>query len=150
MAETRIKGAKGLDDKLNEIAKALDKATTLKVGFFADATYPDGTPVAMIAAIQDFGAPAAGIPPRPFFRNMVAEKSGEWPEAIATLLKDNDYDSAKTMEQVGSAIEGQLKQSIVDTNEPALKPATIKRKGFSKPLVDKGIMIASTGYKVDE
>lgn len=32
----------------------------LKVGFFAHSKYPDGTPVAYVAAIQELGYPAGG------------------------------------------------------------------------------------------
>ena len=109
---------------------------------------PDGKPVAMIAAIQDFGAPSRGIPPRPFFRNMVRDKKGEWPKAIAGLLKANDYDAVKVLGITGEAIGGQLRQSIIDTNSPALAPSTVKRKGFSKPLIDTSVMINSIGHEV--
>jgi hypothetical protein len=143
-----IKGGKKLQIKLAEIAKMASNADLVRVGFLEKSSYPDGTPVAMVAAIQDFGAPKVGIPPRPFFRNMIAEKSSEWPRAIADLLKANDYDAAKTLNQVGEAVAGQLRESIVATNEPPLAPSTIKRKGFSKPLIDQGIMIGAIDYEV--
>lgn len=125
------------------------KATSVDVGFLEGATYPDGTSVPMVAAVQEFGAPSRGIPPRPFFRHMIAAKSPEWPSAIAGLLKANDYDAGKTLGQAGAAIKGQLQQSIVDTNSPPLAQSTIDRKGFSKPLIDTGHMMASVGYRVD-
>lgn len=144
----RMRGGEGVDRKLREIGDAISKPATLRVGFLEGATYPDGTPVAMIAAIQDFGAPAVGIPPRPFFRNMIARKSPEWPEAAGALLVANNYDVQKTFGQIGEAIAGQLRQSIVDTNSPALAESTVARKGFSKPLVDTGHMLNSVNYEV--
>ena len=78
-----MQGGKDLEAKLRALAQKVASPATLRVGFLEGATYPDGKPVAMIAAIQDFGAPRAGIPPRPFFRNMIAAKKGEWPGAIA-------------------------------------------------------------------
>jgi hypothetical protein len=143
-----ISGGESLARRLNEIAKSVTTAATVKIGFLENATYPDGTPVAMIAAIQDFGAPSVGIPPRPFFRNMVKDKSPGWPDAVAKLLKANDYDAAKTLDMVGQAIAGQLRQSIIDTNEPPLAPATIARKGFDKPLIETSHMINSVDYEV--
>lgn len=148
MTSSGLRGGEKLEAALREIADMVDGGGGVKVGFLANATYPDGTPVAMIAAIQDFGAPGAGIPPRPFFRNMIAEKSPEWPKAIADLLVQNGYDLAKTFEQVGQGIAGQLRQSIVDTNDPPLAPSTIARKGFDKPLVDTGHMLNSIDYEV--
>ena len=106
----------------DKIARAIGKAGTLRVGFLEGAKhYPDGTSVAAVAAVLDFGAPRAGIPPRPFFRNMIAAKKSEWPDAIAKLLVANDYDADKTLRQAGAAIVGQLQQSIRDTNAPPLK-----------------------------
>jgi hypothetical protein len=146
MAE--IKGGEKFEAALSEIARMLGASRQLKVGFLSTATYPNGTPVALIAAIQNFGAPRAGIPPRPFFSDMVKKKSPEWPAAIGKLLVSQKYDAARVMQIMGEAIAGQLRQSIVDTNDPPLAPATIRRKGFDKPLVHTGHMLASVDYEV--
>jgi hypothetical protein len=80
---------------------------------------------------------------------MINAKSGEWPKAIANLLKANDYDARVTLEQAGAAIAGQLTQSIVDLVDPPLVASTIKRKGFDKPLVDTSHMLKSVVYDVE-
>jgi hypothetical protein len=80
---------------------------------------------------------------------MIATKQGEWPKAIAALLKTHHYDVAAALDEAGAAIAGQLRQSIVDTNSPPLKPATIRRKGFAKPLVDTGHMLNSIDHEVE-
>lgn len=49
-----------------------------KVGFFPSSKYEDGTPVAYVAIIQEFGSPEQGIPPRSFMRTTIAEKQNEW------------------------------------------------------------------------
>ena len=146
MAE--IRGGDQFEKGMQEISRMLGRGRGVRVGFMSRATYPDGKPVAMIAAINEFGAPRAGIPPRPFFRNMIARKSGEWPAAIADLLRENNYDAAKVLEITGHAISGQLRQSIIDTNEPPNAPSTIERKGHSKPLVDTGHMLKSIDFEV--
>jgi hypothetical protein len=143
-----ISGGGKLKAALAKISQGVDRAAVLRVGFLENAKYPDGKPVAMIAAIQDFGAPSRGIPPRPFFRNMVAKHKAEWPKAIGDLLKANDYDAVKVLGIAGEAIGGQLRQSIIDTNTPALAASTIRRKGFSKPLIDTSVMINSIGHEV--
>jgi hypothetical protein len=145
-----IRGGKKFEAKLAAMVRLVSRPATLRVGFLENARYPDGTPVAMIAAIQDFGAPSVGIPPRPFFRNMIKNKQGEWPKAVAGVLKANNYDAVKTLEITGAAIAGQLRQSIIDTNSPPLAPSTIQRKGFAKPLVDTGHMLNSVDYEVQE
>lgn len=142
------RGGNKLVDKLRVFSEHIGSARAVRVGFLENATYPDGTPVAMIAAIQDGGAPAAGIPPRPFFRNMVATKKAEWPGALGEALKDNGFDALTALHLMGQGISGQLRQSIVDTNSPPLLPATARRKGSSKPLVDSGHMLQSVDYEV--
>lgn len=143
-----IKGDKKLEGALAHLATQVSKPGTLRVGFLENATYPDGTPVAMIAAIQNYGAPGAGIPPRPFFSNMVAAKKGGWPKAVEENLKANGYDATKALVAVGEGIARQLRESVINTNAPALKPATIKRKGSAKPLVDTGHMLGSVDFDV--
>jgi len=125
-----IRGGDRLAAELAKISARVKKGATLQVGFLEGSTEPDGTSIPMIAAIQEFGAPKANIPPRPFFRNMIAAKSGEWPKAVGNLLKENDFDAAKTLGQTGEGIKGQLQQSIIDTMEPALSPVTVMLRGM--------------------
>lgn len=133
---------------LAKISKGVSQPAVLRVGFLAGGTYPDGTSIPLVAAVNEFGAPSRGQPPRPAFRNMVAAKKGEWPSAIAGLLKANDYDAVKTLQQAGEAIAGQLKQSIIQITSPPLKPSTIKRKGFDKPWIETGHLLNSVAYEV--
>jgi hypothetical protein len=120
-----ISGGDRLERYLADLSRKVKSASQLKVGFLEGATYPDGTSVAMVAAIQNFGAPSKGIPPRPFFTNMVKEKSGNWGVQLAELLKRNDYDAHKALALMGEGVKSQLRQSIVDTNDPALSAVTL-------------------------
>lgn len=125
MISSTLNGGARLKDKLDRIAREVGTGGSLKVGFLAGATYANGTPVAMVAAIQNFGAPAKGIPPRPFFSNMIKDKSDGWPKGIATQLKETNYDVEATLERTGQAIAGQLRESIINTNVPPLSPVTL-------------------------
>jgi len=149
LAAVTIKGGEKLATRLAEIAMGLKTPARLKVGFMENATYPDGTSVALVAAVQEFGSPANNIPPRPFFRNMVAAKSGEWPDAIAALLKAHNYDAVSVLNLTGGAISGQLQASIANFDAVPLKPSTVKAKGFDKQLVDTGNMMKSVTFVVD-
>jgi hypothetical protein len=102
----------------------------------------------MVAAIHNYGAPKAGIPPRPFFTNMIKEKSPGWPKALATNLVANNYDVDLTFRQMGEGIQGQLQDSILNGDWTPLKPATVAAKGFDKPLVDTSHMINSVAYVI--
>lgn len=143
-----LKGGDKLSAVLQRMAGAVTSAQSVKIGFLAGSSYPDGTPVPLIAAINEFGAPSRGQPPRPFMRNMIAAKSPEWPDAIANLLKANDYDADKTLAQVGEAVAGQLRESIMSLVDPPLAPSTIRAKGHGKPLIDTGHLLASVDYEV--
>ncbi len=143
-----IKGGDKLAAALAKISKGVSQPAVLRVGFLAGGTYPDGTSIPMVAAVNEFGAPSRGQPPRPFMRNAVAKYKGEWPKAIAGLLKANDYDAVKVLGITGETIGGQIRQSILDTNSPPLAPSTIARKGFSKPLIFHSIMINSIAHEV--
>lgn len=143
-----IRGGEKLEAALREISAKVSKAATLRVGFLEGATYPDGTSVPMVAAIQEYGAPKANIPPRPYFRNMIAEKSPSWGGAVETNLLAQNYDVERTLELVGDGIKGQLQQSILDTNSPPLSKVTIAAKGFDKPLIHHNDMINAAAYEV--
>lgn len=143
-----LSGGDKLASYLHRISRQADKSATLRVGFLEGATYPNGTSVPMVAAIQEFGAPSKGIPPRPYFRRMIAEKAETWGPAVGDLLTANKFDAEKTLGQAGAGIKGQLQQSIRDLTSPALAPATVAAKGFSKPLIDTGHMLNSVDYDV--
>jgi hypothetical protein len=145
-----INTASKLAAKLAKIVQSTEGHPRVSVGFLRDASYPDGTPVALVASVQEFGSPANNIPPRPFFRLMVAEKSGGWPEAVRLNLKATDYDAHKTLDRVGQGIAGQLKDSIKTLTDPPLAPSTIKRKGFDTVLIDTGHMLNSVDYRVED
>ena len=120
-----LSGGDKLEAYLKDLARKVSTPGTLNVGFLEGATYPDGTPVATIAAIHNFGAPGRGIPPRPFFSKMIAEKSDRWGDQLARILEANDYDVGKSLNLMGEGIAGQLRQAIVDMNDPALSAITL-------------------------
>lgn len=139
MAE--VTGGQNFERVLARIGTNASNAREVRVGFLASATYPDGKPVALIAAIHNFGK-------WPFFSTMIKEKQAEWGPAIANLLVANNYDALKVLQLTGEAVSGQLRQQIVDTISPPNAPSTIARKGFDKPLVDTGHMLNSVDYEV--
>lgn len=120
-----LKGGDGLEAKLRELAGKVQRGATARVGFLEGSTYPDGTSVPLVAVIQNYGAPARGVPPRPFFSNMIADKAGGWGASLGQVLKAADYDAGGALELFGEGVAGQLRQSIVETAEPPLSPVTL-------------------------
>lgn len=159
-----LKGGDALRRRLGNIAKRLDGKQELRVGFLEGATYSDGTPVALVAATNEFGRferteegevrrDKDGVafhvqPPRPFFRTMIDENSPNWGRQIGKLLKANGGDSAAALDAMGSVIKGQLQRSINQFTSPPLAPSTIAAKGFDKPLISTAHMLRSVDYEV--
>lgn len=116
MAVRQIKMSDAVTAKLKDLA-AKAKGT-LKVGFIDNDQAP-------IAFWNEFGHKGRfPAPPRPFFRTMVEKESTNWPQMIAEELKRSGMDGNKTLKYMGEHIEGALKQSIIDTNEPPLSLVT--------------------------
>jgi hypothetical protein len=144
-------GGAGLEAYLQGILDNATNAREVRVGFLEDATYPDGKNVATIAAIQEFGAPSAGIPPRPFFRSMIADKSPQWGTILGALLDTHGYDAAQALALMGEGISGQLRQSIVDTVAPPLSPITLllrQMRADDPDLVVTGKVVGEAAKRV--
>lgn len=154
MVAKSFTGGAALAAKLREIAAKAGKAGTLKVGFLEGSTYPDGTSVPMVAAIQNFGAPAAGIPARPYFSNMVAEKSPEWGGKLGKIAVATDYDMKQTLELMGDGIKGQLQEAIIKADRFApLSPVTVMLRGMKsndQSLVVTGKTVGEAARRVAE
>lgn len=142
----KISGGDQMDETLRALRDNAENASVVDVGFLEDAKYPDGTQVASVAFWNEYGTRRA--PARPFFRDMIADKSPEWPRAISNLLVQNNYDAEKTLNIVGEAVAGQLAQSIYDFDRVPLAPSTIAAKGFDKQLIDSGQMVNSIRHEV--
>lgn len=120
-----LSGGAKLQAKLDEIARGLRNSYELKVGFLEGATYPDEshTPVAQVAFWLNYGTSTA--PPRPFFTNMIKDKSDEWGPALADFLAESNFDVVGSLQMVGEGIRGQLQQSIIDMDSPPLSKITL-------------------------
>jgi hypothetical protein len=70
-------GGAALEAKLREIAEKVGKANTVNVGFLEGATYPDGTPVALIAATNEYGGTVT-VPEHDVTINRNLKKNGEF------------------------------------------------------------------------
>lgn len=188
MGADGMAGGDRLMAHLDRILARVKSAQAVRVGFLEGATYPDGTPVAKVAAVQEFGGSmkipertqdlnfkinantgqsrfaradkanfaqtvtipehTVTVPARPFFRNMLDAKAKDWGAKSAKVLKAADYDASVTLGRMGELIKGQLQGSIRDLTSPPLAASTVRAKGFAKPLIDSGHMLASVDYQV--
>lgn len=120
----------------------------VRVGIIEQANYDgsDGESVAQVAFWNEYGT--ATIPPRPFFRNTIAEHKDEWPKQAAEMLEANGGDVRQALADMGEVVKGQIKMTIQDFREPPNAAATVKQKGFDKPLIDTGTLWRSIDCEV--
>jgi hypothetical protein len=145
-------GGEKLQARLAEIAKSLESGGTLRVGFLEGGQENNGASLPMVAAIHEFGAPAAGIPPRSFMRPTVAKHSAEWGNEIAQQLPRNDYSAEIVLGSLGEIVRREIQQSIVEIDTPALSPVTLMlRKMFGNhPEEIRGRDVGAAARKVAE
>lgn len=156
-----VKVRRGRDGGIKRVEKVIKAIGNLRieVGYFNTAKYPDGTPVAYVAAIQEWGYAAGGIPPRATIRPTIAEKQSEWGRQIAGATSgaiDGNVNIRKAYEAIGAMAAGDIGKKITQIMSPPLKSSTIRARqsrkktpGVSaKPLVDTGLMLQSVTHKV--
>jgi len=138
----------------------------VKIGVLEGATYPDGTPVAAIAAVHEFGT--AHVPARSFMRSTLAAKKESWGKGLAYQLKASG--NVKTaLTALGEVASKDIQKAIEDGLSPKLKDETVAAKirrgksnttvnnkrnlGISRPelpLVATGTLQEAIDYEVVE
>lgn len=137
---------------------SLPPGVSVSVGFFPGAKYEDGTPVAGVAAVHEFGL---GVPARSFMRPTIAENAqpgGRWSQAIVQSLQ-----GGKTLEQAahtfGNFARGDIQAAIAAIANPPLDEGTLRARRTrknpppnqsTKPLVDTRILYPSVQYEVSK
>ena len=105
-----------------------------------------------VAAVHEFGAPAAGIPQRSFIRATIDAHAPEIVELQATLAAQvvaGKLTARAALDMIGAKVAAMCQSRIAEGIAPALKPATVRRKGSSKPLVDTGQLRSSITWRVE-
>ena len=129
-----IQSNPGVIQQLINNLKALN-GTQGKVGWFESAQYEDGTPVAVIAQIQEFGAPGKSIPPRPFMRPTAIEQQNPWSQLAAQVSKrvvTGKMTSVEAMELLTLKAETDVSKTIAAITQPPLSPITLLARKYRK------------------
>ena len=137
--------------KVGSLSKALSKYkdmnASVRVGVLENATYPDGTPVAMVAFWNEYGTKRS--PVRAFFRTTVSEQKKNWVLSVQNLMKMHN-DPKKVMGLIGVHMQEQIVQSINTWSDPPNSAYTIAKKGFDKPLVETALLMRSIKSEVGD
>ena len=133
-----------LRKKLNEMHNK-----KVSVGYFSNSTYADGTPVAFVASIMEFGE--MHTPARPTIRPSLEKNKAKYYDlinkAIVNSLNGSDFKTGLMI--VGKMGAEDIQAEIRNLQNPPLSIKTILKKGHSKPLMDTKVMFQSVAFKVD-
>lgn len=111
-----------LRDRINSGTHAV------RVGVPSGAAEADGTPLAMIAAVHEYGSPSRGIPERPFLRTAIQENAKKY-VALNRINLVKVVRGELTVElalgQLGAMATGDVQAKIRDGDFKPLDPKTI-------------------------
>ncbi len=134
------------------VNNAENAARVVNAGYPQGAEEKDGTSLAMIAAVHNFGSPERGIPERPFMTTAVHQAQAQVVELNRrNILKiiQGEMTTETALGQLGALAVGAIQKSIKSGDWAPLAQATIDRKGSSKPLYDTGQMLQSTTFVIE-
>ena len=113
----------------------------------------DGTPVAMIAAVHEYGSPSQGIPERPFLRVAIQKNRVKYARLnrinLVKMMR-GQMGMEQALGQLGEMAKGDVQAEIRSGDFAPLKEATVKRKGSSRPLIDPGQMVQSMQWELGD
>src|ERR1035441_5755628 len=121
----------------DKIAKALNdraqlfKGAVVKVGIPAGKKYPNGTSIAYVGTIDEFGAPEVGIPQRSWLRSTRNAKRAAWTKDLAEgaqAVAQRRISLLGMLDAVGAAAAGDVVQTIAARIPPPLKPTTVEAR----------------------
>lgn len=139
-----------------ERVKKLGEGVELRVGVLeGDADHGEGLTVGELAAIHEFGAPEANIPPRSFIRAWYDEEleqnKAAFREVMRQALTEGGFEgrAERAFARLGALFVARIQARIIEGIDPELKKATIDAKGSSTPLIDTGVLKSSITFEVD-
>ena len=114
----------------------------------------DGITMIELAAIHEFGSPAAGIPKRSFLVDTFKGNQRDMQAFTLKLAKGiilNRFSHLKALEMLGLWGVNQIKNRITTGKgiEPKNADATIAKKKSDRPLIDTGRLVNAINHEVD-
>lgn len=137
----------GIDKVLENVIELGDKQ--VKVGIQAGSGSHDGVDILDIAIYNHFGT--RDIPSRPFVSDCFDKNQGQISEAKKRIVYRvmEGMPASTGLAQLGQWYQAVLKGHIRNGGWVPNAPATIKRKGSSKPLIDTGQLVNSVRWKIE-
>lgn len=145
---------RGANALLRRLAKSRE---VVRVGILDDspkkAREGDGGRYSLVevAAVHEFGAPAAGIPQRSFIRATVdlnATEIARLQHSQMSLFVQGKATLRVGLDRIGMKVAAMMQKRIAAGIEPPNAASTVARKGSSMPLVDTGQLRSSITWVV--
>jgi len=152
--QVSVSGGDRLGNKLRQIRERLERNSGVLIGVpKGTGNYEDGAPIAVIAAVQEFGSADGKIPERSFLRVPLRQNTDRfkqvWRAAIPKIVK-GDMTMNQLMNQLGSHGVAVCQEAIAEGISPANAASTVQAKGSNKPLIDQGTLRQSITYIVED
>lgn len=144
------------DDKYKQqcLEKALAKLKQkphVAIGILQDKTVSDDFSIVDLALVHEYGSQNGYIPQRSFIRSTCDAKQKQHVTLIAKLqgkIIDGALSIKQALTTLGEVVAKDMVKTINRGINPELKPATIKRKGSAKSLIDTGRLKGSITHEV--
>lgn len=148
MIRTRDRGARGLLSRL--FTKRLG---FLDVGILGDDGADEEAPGITVADVARWAEFGIGQPQRSWLRAWVDENEAEIQKRISAEYKKivkGQITKEQALKRIGAWAVGSIQQRIANRIPPPNAPSTVRQKGSSTPLVDKGQFRSSINYKIGD
>lgn len=99
-----------------------------------------------VGAVHEFGAPNKNIPERSFVRSSTDDNRSriiKMQQIEIKKITGGESTVDMSLKRMGTAMTALMQRKIRQGPFTPLKPATIRKKGSTKPLIDKGQLIQS-------
>lgn len=141
---------------LKRLLRRYESGPVLAVGFPVGTNgvsikYPDGTPVLMVAAVNQFGSVSRGIPQRDFMTPgavKAVDATRPIAEALVPALNAGKTTAADILTKMGPFAAASFQDAVTELRDPPNAQATIDAKGSDNPLIDTGLMRQSLTWAV--
>lgn len=115
-------------------------------------SFPDGTPVAVAAATNEYGSRDGSIPERPAFRRAFDKNRKKYDKIAADVIV-RAVKSGARLDRVFQTVAMEMRSDIVKEIKGGdfapNAPSTLRRKGQGKqPLTDTGLTAARVAFEV--
>lgn len=152
MVKTKQKNPGWLDKLLKRYSEESVLAVGYPVGTSGVGTkYPDGTPVLLVAAVNNYGSQSRGIPARDFMNQgavPAVEKTNPIKATLIPALNAGKISKEQILEHMGQPAADAFKDIILTGKYVENKAATIARKGSAQPLTNTGLLRQTLTYAV--